>query len=242
MKGNMLTIARKELAKFFANRVSALVSIVLPGLLIFVLWTFMGSAMQDMFSPDEEASPVVAVVNEPAACRRSPRLRASRRCPKRRFPTRTPMRGRIEAGEVQAFAAFPEGFDAAVAAYDPASGEPAPQVEVYANSADADSAAAASAFEAALAAYESSLSNRFDVNAGEGPYDVAEERDLASSVVVSIVPLLLLILLFSSVMSIAAESVAGEKERGTMARFWPRPSAAATSRSASFWPSRSSAF
>ena len=55
MKGNMLTIARKELAKFFSNRVSALVSIVLPGLLIFVLWTFMGSAMQDMFSPDEEA-------------------------------------------------------------------------------------------------------------------------------------------------------------------------------------------
>ena len=133
------------------------------------------------------------------------------------------MRERIDAGEVQAFAAFPEDFDAAVAAYDPASGKPAPQVEIYANSADADSAAAASALEAALAAYESSLSNRFDVNAGEGPYDVAEERDLASSVVVSIVPLLLLILLFSSVMSIAAESVAGEKERGTMATLLATP-------------------
>lgn len=69
MKGNMLTIARKELAKFFSNRVSALVSIVLPGLLIFVLWSFMGSAMQDMFSPDEDVSPVVGVVNEPASVR-----------------------------------------------------------------------------------------------------------------------------------------------------------------------------
>ena len=223
MKGNMLTIARKELAKFFSNRVSALVSIVLPGLLIFVLWSFMGSAMQDMFSPDEDVSPVVGVVNEPASVRALAQDSGIQTVPEEALPDADAMRERIDAGEVQAFAAFPEDFDAAVAAYDPASGKPAPQVEIYANSADADSAAAASALEAALAAYESSLSNRFDVNAGEGPYDVAEERDLASSVVVSIVPLLLLILLFSSVMSIAAESVAGEKERGTMATLLATP-------------------
>ena len=223
MKGNMLTIARKELAKFFSNRVSALVSIVLPGLLIFVLWSFMGSAMQDMFSPDEDVSPVVGVVNEPASVRALAQDSGIQTVPEEALPDADAMRERIDAGEVQAFAAFPEDFDAAVAAYDPASGKPAPQVEIYANSADADSAAAASALEAALAAYESSLSNRFDVNAGEGPYDVAEERDLASSVVVSIVPRLLLILLFSSVMSIAAESVAGEKERGTMATLLATP-------------------
>ena len=223
MKGNMLTIARKELAKFFSNRVSALVSIVLPGLLIFVLWAFMGSAMQDMFSPDDDVSPVVGVVNEPASVWALAQDSGIQTVPEEALPDADAMRERIDAGEVQAFAAFPEDFDAAVAAYDPASGKPAPQVEIYANSADADSAAAASALEAALAAYESSLSNRFDVNAGEGPYDVAEERDLASSVVVSIVPLLLLILLFSSVMSIAAESVAGEKERGTMATLLATP-------------------
>ena len=53
--------------------------------------------------------------------------------------------------------------------------------------------------------------------------DVAEERDVAGMLVVSIVPLLLLILVFSSVMSIAAESVAGEKERGTMATLLATP-------------------
>ena len=74
-----------------------------------------------------------------------------------------------------------------------------------------------------LDAYESSLSNRFDVNAGGAGYDVAEERDVAGMLVVSIVPLLLLILVFSSVMSIAAESVAGEKERGTMATLLATP-------------------
>ena len=45
MKGNAWAIARKELARFFSNNASALASIVLPGLLIFLMWTFMGDAM-----------------------------------------------------------------------------------------------------------------------------------------------------------------------------------------------------
>ena len=116
MKGNMLTIARKELAKFFSNRVSALVSIVLPGLLIFVLWSFMGSAMQDMFSPDEDVSPVVGVVNEPASVRALAQDSGIQTVPEEALPDADAMRERIDAGEVQAFAAFPEDFDAAVAA------------------------------------------------------------------------------------------------------------------------------
>ena len=223
MKGNVLAIARKELAKFFANRVSAIVSIVLPGLLIFVMWTFMGGAMQSMFSPDEDAAPAVAVVNEPASVHALAQEAGIQTVPEGALPDAAQMRERIEAGDVKAFAVFPAGFDEAVEAYDPASGAEAPQVGVYANSTDADSSRAASEFTALLAAYESSLSNRFDVNAGEGSYDVAEERDLASSIIVSIVPFLLLILLFTSVMSIAAESVAGEKERGTMATLLATP-------------------
>ena len=61
------------------------------------------------------------------------------------------------------------------------------------------------------------------MNVGDASYDVAEERDVAGSVVVSIVPMLLLILLFTSCMSVAAESVAGEKERGTMATLLATP-------------------
>lgn len=223
MKGNVLTIARKELAKFFSNRVSAVVSIVLPGLLIFVMWTFMGDAMESMFAPDEEVSPVVAVVNEPASVAALAESAGIEVVEEASLPDTEQMRERIESGAAKAFALFPEGFDEAVAAYDPASGTPAPQVEVYANSTDADSVRAAQMFTSLLDSYESSLSNRFDVNAGEGSYDVADKREVASTVVVSIVPFLLLIMLFTSVMTVAAESVAGEKERGTMATLLATP-------------------
>lgn len=223
MKSSAFVIARKELARFFSNKASAFVSIALPGLLIFFMWTFMGDAMGGMFNPDDSKRPVVAVVNEPASVEALASAAGIDVVPETALPDADEMRERIEQGDVKAFAAFPDGFDADVAAYDPASGAPAPQVEIFYNSADPDSSRAHSSFAAMLDAYESSLSNRFDVNAGERGYDVAEERDVAGSIVVSIVPLLLLILVFTSVMSIAAESVAGEKERGTMATLLATP-------------------
>ena len=219
MRSNVLTIAKKELARFFSNKASAIVSIVLPGLLIFLMWTVMGDAMGSLFSPDEGKRPVVAVVNEPASIGALAPEGGIDMVGEEALPGAEEMRERIGQGSVQAFAVFPAGFDEAVAAYDPASGEPAPQVEVYFDSTDPNSSQAYATLTGLLDAYESSLANRFDVNAGQGAYNVAAERDIAGSLVVSIV----LILLFTSCMNIAAESVAGEKERGTMATLLSTP-------------------
>lgn len=223
MKGNVITITRKELARFFSNKTSAFVSIALPGLLIFFMWTFMGDAMGSMFAPDMGKTPVVATVNAPASVKAIASDSVVKVEDEASLPSEGEMRERIDRGDVQAYAVFPEDFDEAVAAYDPASGAAAPQVEIYFNSANPDSSQAFAMLSSLLDSYESSLSNRFDVNAGAGEYDIAEERDIAGTFVVSIVPLLLLILVFTSVMSIAAESVAGEKERGTMATLLATP-------------------
>lgn len=223
MKGNVITITRKELARFFSNKTSAFVSIALPGLLIFFMWTFMGDAMGSMFAPDMGKTPVVATVNAPESVKAIASDSVVKVEDEASLPSEGEMRERIDRGDVQAYAVFPEDFDEAVVAYDPASGAAAPQVEIYFNSANPDSSQAFAMLSSLLDSYESSLSNRFDVNAGAGEYDIAEERDIAGTFVVSIVPLLLLILVFTSVMSIAAESVAGEKERGTMATLLATP-------------------
>ena len=223
MKGNVITITRKELARFFSNKTSAFVSIALPGLLIFLMWKFMCDAMGSMFAPDMGKTPVVATVNAPASVKAIASDSVVKVEDEASLPSEDEMRERIDRGDVQAYAVFPEDFDEAVAAYDPASGAAAPQVEIYFNSANPDSSQAFAMLSSLLDSYESSLSNRFDVNAGAGEYDIAEERDIAGTFVVSIVPLLLLILVFTSVMSIAAESVAGEKERGTMATLLATP-------------------
>ena len=45
MRSPVLTIFKKELARFFGDRRMALTTILLPGLMIYVLYTFMGNAL-----------------------------------------------------------------------------------------------------------------------------------------------------------------------------------------------------
>lgn len=223
MNNNAIVIMRKELARFFSNKVSALVSIALPGVLIFVLWSLMGGVMQETFSPDEEAHSVVAVVAVPESISALASEADIEIVSIDALPSQDEMREAIERSDVQAYVEFPEGFDAAVMAYDPATGMAAPQVSIYYNSTEPNSSGAFAALVALLDGYESSLANRFDVNAGESTYDVAQERDLAASVVMSLVPMMVLLFVFTSCMSLAAESIAGEKERGTMATLLATP-------------------
>ena len=44
MRSSVFTIMKKELARFFGDR-RLMVSILMPGILIYVVYTFMGSAM-----------------------------------------------------------------------------------------------------------------------------------------------------------------------------------------------------
>ena len=214
MKGGMLTIFRKELARFFGDKRTALATILLPGLLIFAVYTFMGSALSSQFSVDEDFVPAVQAVNLPGsistlAGQGGLTLEA----------TQDPdgAKALIEGQELDLLAVFPEDFDSQVASYDVASGASAPAVELYYNSASVDSATAYEMMSALLEGYESSLANKFDVNPGAGSYDLATEADTAGTLMSSMMPMLLMIFLFSGCTSTAPESIAGEKERGTIA-------------------------
>ena len=214
MKNGMFTIFRKELARFFGDKRTALAAILLPGVLIFAVYTFMGSALANQFSVDEDFTPSMQAVNLPGsistlAGQGGLTLEA----------TQDPdgAKALIEGQELDLLAVFPEDFDSQVASYDVASGASAPAVELYYNSASVDSATAYEMMSTLLEGYESSLANKFDVNPGAGSYDLATEADTAGTLMSSMMPMLLMIFLFSGCTSTAPESIAGEKERGTIA-------------------------
>ena len=68
-----------------------------------------------------------------------------------------------------------------------------------------------------------SLTNRFDINGGSVDYDLATEQDTTGQVFSLILPMLLMSFSFSSCISVAPESIAGEKERGTIATLLVTP-------------------
>lgn len=227
-KSNIMIVFKKELARFLGDKRLLLTSILLPGIMIYLIYSFMGSAMTDMFETKEGYRYSVAVVNMPdSVSAMAGGLPAD-------FTVCGPgdltkEMTAIEEKSLDLLAVFPPDFDAAVAAYAPSSGEPAPNIDLFFNGTKKESSAAYDMMTAALNAYESSLSNKFDINApkeiGGIPvaYNLASEKDTSGFAFSSLLPMLLMVFLFSGCMAVAPESIAGEKERGTVATMLVTP-------------------
>ncbi len=205
MKG-IITIFKKELARFFGDR-RTIVTILMPGLLIYLIYSFMGSTMMDSMSSPEDLIPVVAVNTIPESLES-----ALSQFDLVRIGDRQEAESIVAEETANAAILFPVDFDTTVATYEVEQGE-APQVELFFNTASADSQPAYVSILAMLEGYETSLSNKFDVV----EFDTAPEEAETTQVFAMMLPMLLMMFLYSGCMAAAPESIAGEKERGTIA-------------------------
>ncbi|GHV08759.1 hypothetical protein FACS1894217_11720 [Clostridia bacterium] len=221
MNKNILTVMKKEFARFFGDRRLLVTALILPGLLIYVVYSFMGTALQDMYTPDATHKPVLNAVNLPQS------IAAAAADPTYGFDivnTTNPddTRTKIENKETDILAIFPKDFDQTVADYNVSSGTPAPNIEIYYNAVNPDSSAAYGSLVALLNTYEATIANKFDVNRDVSA-DLATNEDVMAFSLASMLPFLLTMMMFSGCMSLAPESIAGEKERGTIATILVTP-------------------
>ena len=216
MKNSIFTIMKKEIFRFFGDKRMALTTIFLPGILIYVIYTFMGDAITNSFMPDAEYKPSLSVINMPESV--NALLEAANFdieiCDEADLDS---IKQSITDSETDLCAVFPADFDSAVAQYDPSSGTPAPNIEIYYNSSNTDGQTAYATLTALLDSYESTMTNKFDINNTSEKYDLADEKDITGMIFSTMLPMLLLIFMFSGCMAVAPESIAGEKERGTIA-------------------------
>lgn len=215
MKNSIFTIMKKELARFFGDK-RMVVSILLPGILIYIMYSFMGSAMGDAFGVDEEYVPAIQAVCLPDSVEM---MAEAAEMPVQEISSAEleDAKAQVTAQELDLLLVFPTDFDRAVADYSAASGAPAPNAEIYYNSASTNSTYTYQTILAMLDAYEAQMVNKFDVNAGGEGYDLATAEDTAGSFFAMMMPMLLMIFLYSGCTAVAPESIAGEKERGTIA-------------------------
>lgn len=213
MKSGIFTIMKKELTRFFTDKRLIFTTIFMPGILIYIMYTFMGTALTNMYSPEEGVNEVL-VVSLPGSVADMDEDYSLVFTRVNRDDTEQ-YKEMIAKGEKNLFVVFPMYFDDLVEDYVAGTGD-APNVEVYYNSSSKSSSATYQNMINLLNDYEYSISNKFDVNAGDGIYDLATEEDTAASLFASLMPMLLMIFLFSGCMAVAPESIAGEKERGTI--------------------------
>ena len=208
----IFVIVKKELRRFFTDK-RMLMSLILPGLLIFVLYSLMGTFIGEAFTPSDEYEYAICVENE------SDTLDAYMQAAGYKYKTITASEAEAEQlladKEIDLFISFSDGFDGA--------GENKNVIIKY-NSAKTESAKLYSVLQAVY--LQNAIENidyRYTVNAGVEKADLATEQDISKMMMTMFVPFILLIFLVTGSIGVATESIAGEKERGTIATLLVTP-------------------
>lgn len=222
MKNSMLTIIKKEFARFFWDKRTVFTTVFLPGIMIYILYSLMGNIMTEQFTTQDDFVAIGYVENMPAEMEGM--LKA--------LPVewkeategeKAEISGLLTEKEADVLVVFPENFMENMLYYDVAEGTEAPNVEIYYNSAKPESEEVNQMLVETLNNYEDSITNRFDINAGEKNYDMASDKDVTGQMFSMLLPMLLMTFLFSGCIAVAPESIAGEKERGTIATLLVTP-------------------
>lgn len=228
MNNSILTIIKKEFARFFGDKRMVFTTIIMPGLLIYLIYSFMGDGLKDTFAPDEGYRAKVYVQNMPETVQpifdsldmditNADNMNVDS------------LKTLIETKKIELLVVFPQQFDSSISSYNVLdTTQVAPNVLMYSNFTNVESENAESKVRYMLEEYEKSISNKFDINGyreenANETFDLATDEDAMGEIFSMMMPFLLLIFLYSGCVAVAPESIAGEKERGTIATLLVTP-------------------
>jgi sodium transport system permease protein len=198
-------------------------SLILPGLIIFVLYSVMGNMTSRLTSIDEDYTYQVYVMNQPDELSSINISEGYEIDMTIANLDQDVILKKLEEKEIDLYIIYEEDFYQKMMDYDVSDGQ-APFIEMYYNSTSNESSEIYQYYQAVFTAYESQLINKFDMNPNINTiYDLATENDVSIQFITSLLPFLLLTFLFSGAMSVSTESIAGEKERGTIATLLMTP-------------------
>ena len=225
MKSNTLTIIKKEFARFFGDRQLVFTAVIMPGLLIYLIYSLMGTGINSMISDSENQQMTLQVENMPESM--STMLLAHNVPPMCKVVTGSFSDDdikKLEDKELNTLLIrFPANFDQQVEDYYSLESESIPNIEIYYNSANMASNMVYDRLCDEIMSFERGY--QINESGAEQPtkkYDVATDS-IDSMIWSKILPMLIVMLLFSGVMAIAPSAIAGEKERGTIATLLVTP-------------------
>ena len=222
MKSNTWTIIKKEFARFFGDRQLLFTTVIMPGLLIYIIYSLMGNGIQKMVTEGAGEVVTMRVENMPTGLAPMFSTMDSSLVVVEQPVTDADI-AMLEDKEINAvLVRFPERFEEALAGVQVADSGILPNVEIYYNSTNN----AASRVYMTVSTVLGNIGRTFTVNVPqeEGQrFDQATDESIGAMIWSKILPMLIIMMLFSGVMAIAPSAIAGEKERGTIATLLVTP-------------------
>lgn len=210
---NILTIMKKELKRFFGDK-RMLLSLILPGIVIFICYTLMGGLLTKSLDPKVDYQ--VAVVNKPtefgiaiADCNLEFKDYEEKDIEQ--------LKEEVHEEKMHLLMVYEKDFETKL------ENNQKPSLEIYYNSTSIASSEIYNLIYSFLMKDATTVDFKYMINMSGGNYDLATEEEASAMMVSMIFPMVLMILLFSGCMSVTTESIAGEKERGTIATLLVTP-------------------
>lgn len=203
----IFTIVKKELKRFFSDP-RMLVSLFLPGILIYGIYSVMGGFITDSMTTDEYN---IYIENLPNSMK--PYFDGLPLNVYEEELTKEEINTYIKDNTLDLYISFEDDFDKLVNDYIYNSNVQAPNIDIIYNTASISSSTLQQILVSLFDQYEATLTNKFNVNS----VSLATDEDTTMQTITMMLPFLLIVFLFTGAMSICADSIAGEKERGTIA-------------------------
>ncbi len=225
---NIWTIFRKELYRVFSDRRLILMIFILPGVSIFAMYWLIGTLIHNQMEAVREHTIVIYEEHMPATVRANLESLADLDDPitfsfldDETYDLAT-LKDLVREGDIDIALVFEADFEAKIDDYhidDP------PVVDILHNYGRQHSSFAYNTVSSVLETYRSDklldrLENPDHALIFASVYhadDIVDERRIAGQGLAMLLPFLTIIFLFSAAMSIGPDSIAGEKERGTVA-------------------------
>lgn len=229
---SIFTIFKKELKRSFTD-FRVLLSMFLPGIIIFLMYSLMGNIINGVVEqqtsytnfivrvencPDDEAfKNIFKTLKYEVTDIYTDTTNSS-------TVTKDEFLEKISNKEADMYVIYEENFLTKAQEHKIDQSKPTPNVEIYFNSSRDESILIYEQYTAFLNGYESQNCNMFDINKDTTTkYDLSKPDDSSRKFISMMLPFILIIFIFSGALSFCADSFAGEKERGTMATLLMTP-------------------
>lgn len=218
---NVFTILKKELRRFFTDK-RMLLSLFLPGILIFIIYTAMGSVFSNFFNPSDDYNYIVYIDNPVEEFNvintTSPYKIEIKNFNNLSNEEKENYKNDIKKEKIDLLICFESDF------YNKLNNNEKPNVEIYYLSTSTASTTIYNYYFQTLNKNSMIINYNYYVNQNSDiNYDLSTDEDKSKVVITMVLPFILVIMLFTGCMNVTTESIAGEKERGTIATLLVTP-------------------
>ena len=223
MMKDVLVVIKKELYRFFSDKRLFLTVILLPGLMIYLMYSLMGSAITNL-TDEEDVEYIIVSENAPESFSTYLSNLEINYSLKNYSGNLEVEKNDLLNENIHLIVIFDETFMSDAIALR------SPNVDVYYNPSNNSSSSIyqvtnsyLSSLKELIISQELGIDEVFTINKDNNSFEVYDDKQMTGMIFSMLLPFLIVTFLFSGAMSVAPESIAGEKERGTIATLLVTP-------------------